>query len=234
MKPSAQLITGSPFMARVAPFVIFLVLTACQGQFGEASRYWFYFAKTIVGIWLILVMRPVVTEMKWAISWESVVVGVGVFALWVGLDGLYPSIVELLQKIGIGDGEAESRPWNPHVQFGDNAALAWLFIFTRFFAVTLVVPPLEEVFYRSFVYRWIVRPEFDSVRLNQFHPKAFFLTSAIFGLVHLEWLPGILCGMAYQWLVIGKNRLGDAMTAHAITNFLLAVWVVWKGAWHFW
>jgi hypothetical protein len=41
--------------------------------------------------------------------------------------------------------------------------------------------------------------------------------------------------MAYQWLVLRKNRLGDAMTAHAITNFLLGAWVVWKGgaAWKF-
>jgi len=34
--------------------------------------------------------------------------------------------------------------------------------------------------------------------------------------------------------VLRKNRLGDAMTAHAITNFLLGAWIVWRGAWHFW
>ena len=45
---------------------------------------------------------------------------------------------------------------------------------------------------------------------------------------------GILCGFAYQGLVIWKRRLGDAITAHAITNFSLGVWVVWKGAWQFW
>ena len=40
---------ASPLLARVVPFVVFVVLTFCQGQFGEASRYWFYLAKTIVG-----------------------------------------------------------------------------------------------------------------------------------------------------------------------------------------
>jgi CAAX prenyl protease-like protein len=71
--------------------------------------------------------------------------------------------------------------------------------------------------------------------LRQFHPTSFIVVSAIFGLLHYEWLAGIICGMAYQGLVIRKNRLGDAMTAHAITNFLLGVWVVWKGgsAWKF-
>ena len=35
-------------------------------------------------------------------------------------------------------------------------------------------------------------------------------------------------------LVLWKGRLGDAITAHAVTNFLLGLWVVWKGAWQFW
>ena len=67
---------ASPPFVRVAPFVIFLALTFCQGQFGEASRYWFYLAKTLAGAWLIWEMRPFVSEMRWAVSWEAVVVGV--------------------------------------------------------------------------------------------------------------------------------------------------------------
>ena len=77
-------------MARVAPFVIFLGLTFCQGQFGAASAYWFYLAKTLVAVWLIWEMHPLVLEMRWAISWEAVVVGIGVFVVWVGLDPFYP------------------------------------------------------------------------------------------------------------------------------------------------
>ena len=56
----------------------------------------------------------------------------------------------------------------------------------------------------------------------------------IFGAAHAEWLAGILCGLAYQALVCRKKRLGDAMTAHAITNFLLGVWIVATGEWRFW
>src|SRR5690349_13573948 len=96
--PLTKKLQSSPMLARVVPFVIFLVLTAGQGQFGEASRYWFYAAKTLVGAWLIWSMRPVVMEMRWAFSWEAVVVGVGVFAIWVGLDGHYPSVDQLVQK----------------------------------------------------------------------------------------------------------------------------------------
>jgi CAAX prenyl protease-like protein len=209
-------------MARVAPFLVFLALTFCQGRFGPASAYWFYLAKTLIAVWLIWEMRPLVSEMRWAMSWEAVVVGIGVFVLWVGLDPFYPKF------------PASGVVWNPHAQFGHDSILAWLMIGTRILGSTLVVPPLEEVFYRSFLYRYIVKQNFLSVPLNQFLVLSFLATAAIFGFSHYQWLAGILCGMAYQWLVLRKNRLGDAMTAHAITNFLLGVWVAWQGAWQFW
>jgi CAAX protease family protein len=213
---------GSPIYARVAPFVIFLLLTFGQGQFGPASAYWFYLAKTLVGVWLIWEMRPFVSEMRWAVSWEAVVVGVGVCVMWVGIDGFYP-------KIGPG-----GTVWDPNEQFGAGSALAWTFIAARILGSTFVVPPLEEVFYRSFLYRYFVRTDFQEMPLGRFHATSFIVTSVIFGFEHSQWLAGILCGLAYQGLVLRKNRLGDVMTAHAITNFLLGVWVVWQGAWKFW
>jgi CAAX prenyl protease-like protein len=108
------------------------------------------------------------------------------------------------------------------------------FIGIRLIGSTLVVPALEEVFYRSFLYRWIIDPQFERVPIGLFRWGAFQFTSIIFGLEHREWLSGILCGFVYQGLVCRRKRLGDAMTAHAITNFLLGIWVLWKGAWHFW
>ena len=214
---------GSPEYARIAPFVIFVVLTALQGQLGKGSEYWLYLLKTVVGAWLIWEMRPFVEEMRWKVSWEAVVVGVAVVAVWVGLDGHYPRLSEL------GEG------WNPFKQYGAGSATAWMYVMVRIGGSSLVVPPLEEVFYRSFLYRMFVKTDFRAMPLSQFHGLSFVVTSAIFGFMHPDrWLAGILCGLAYQWLVIRKGRLGDAMTAHAVTNFLLGLWVVWKGAWNFW
>jgi CAAX prenyl protease-like protein len=215
--------SGSPEYARIAPFVIFVVLTALQGQFGEASRFWVYVAKTLVGVWLIWEMRPFVKEMRWAVSWEAVVIGFAICVVWVGLDGLYPRMSDP------GEG------WNPHTQFGANSGAAWFYIVARIVGSSLVVPPLEEVFYRSFLYRYFIKLDFQSIPLGHFHWLSFIVTSALFGLMHPDrWLAGIICGLGYQWLVIRKNRLGDAITAHAITNFLLGLWVVWKGSWNFW
>jgi len=214
---------GSPTVVRVLPFAVFLLLTFCQGKFFEGSEYWLYLAKTLAGAWMIWEMRPFVSEMRWAFSWEAVVVGAGVCLLWVGLDNFYPKIGET------------AGSWNPFQEFEGAVELGWVFVIVRIAGSSIVVPPLEEVFYRSFFYRSIARADFQSVPLGHFSLTPFLVTSVVFGLVHpQQWLAGIVCGMAYQWLVIQKNRLGDAMTAHAITNLLLGIWVVWKEAWQFW
>lgn len=208
--------------ARVAPFFIFAALTTSQTLFGEAGRYWIYISKSFVGAWLLWVVWPVVPEMRWKVSWEAVVVGLLVLVMWVGIDPFYPKYPK------------EPKPWNPNSLYGEGSALAWTLVVGRILGSSIVVPPMEEMFYRSFVYRYIINPKFDEVPLNRFHPLSFVITSVVFGMVHREWLAGILCGLAYQWLVIRKGRLGDAMTAHAITNFGLGLWIVYKGAWHFW
>ena len=215
-------IVASPVLVRVVPFAAFVILTLLQGQFGEASQYWLYALKTVVGAWLLWLVRSQVKEMKWNLSWEAVVVGVGVFLVWVGLDGFYPMIGE------------RTGSFNPIHTYGSGSALAVLFIAVRTIGSSLVVPPLEEVFYRSLIYRYIIKQDFMSIPLNRFHWRAFVFAGVIFGIGHYEWLPGILCAFAYQGLVIRKNRLGDAITAHAITNFLLALWIIFRPAYHFW
>lgn len=215
----------SPIHARVVPYVIIVVLTTMQDSFGGPARYWLYFVKMAVGLWCIWEMRSLVPEMRWAFSWEAVAAGVGVFAIWVGLDPYYPKISLLFQA---GD------PWNPLKQFGEASALGWFFVAVRTLGSAIIVPPLEEVFYRSFLYRYFVRLKFTELPLNRVHGLSLGVTSVIFGFVHYQWLGGILCGLIYQLLVIRKNRLGDAMTAHAITNFLLGIWIAWRAAWNFW
>jgi CAAX prenyl protease-like protein len=215
-------ITASPILVRVIPFAAFAALTMLQGRFGDASQYWIYALKTVIGVWLLWLVRSHIKELKWAFSWESVVVGVAVFAAWVGLDGYYPMMSQ------------RSGSFNPTSSYGAGSAMALMFIGVRIIGSSLVVPPLEEIFYRSFIYRYLIKSEFLKIPLNCLDWRAFLITGAVFGISHYEWLPGILCAFAYQWLVLRKNRMGDAITAHAITNFLLGIWIVTRDAYHFW
>src|SRR5262245_6562759 len=176
-------LASSPALARALPFLIFLGQTFCQGKFDDASRYWLYLLKTGVVGWMLWSLCPVIAEMKWTLSWEAAVVGVAVFVLWVGLDGRYPSLDELNKKylsrllspLGLSKGESEASPpvWNPHVQFGVNSGLAWFFVAVRIFGATLVVPPMEEVFFGSFFYGYVVIVDFQSVLLCIFFCMSF-------------------------------------------------------------
>jgi uncharacterized protein len=212
----------SPVLLRTVPFAVFAALTLGQGLFGPASYYWIYLLKTVAGAVLIFMTASRVSELRWNLSWAAVAAGIGVFILWVGIDGT-------LVRFGIA-----ATQWNPHRQFGQDSPLAWTFVLVRLAGSSLVVPPIEEVFYRSFLYRYIQKGDFLSVSLGRFDWKAFLLTALVFGLGHREWVAGILCACAYQGLVWYKGRLGDAVTAHAITNFLLGLWVIGAEDWKFW
>src|SRR3569833_937190 len=213
---------SSPIYARVAPFVNFVLLTVTQSMFGDANQYWIYIGKSLVGAWLIWQMWDLVPEMRWIFNTEAFAVGIAVLIMWIGIDGLYTHM-----------GDTAAKPPNPYLQFGQHSPLATIAFVGHLIGMTLVVPPLEEVFFRSFLYRYFVNTNFLVLPLSRFHPTSVIVTSVIFGFEHHEWLSGILCGLAFQWLVISKNRLGDAITAHAITNFLLGLWVIARGEWHF-
>ena len=220
---------ASPLLARVLPFAIFLVLTSCQGSLGTESHFWVYLAKCVVGVWLIRVTWPLVSEMRWVISFEALLAGTLVFILWVTLDVPYTKFSQ------------PDDSWNLQKQFAAAPVMVWVFAGVRIAGSTLLVPMLEEVFYRSFLYRYILAPNWMFTAHSSFAVKPFLITSIVFGFTHQHWLAGIACGMIYQLLVIRTNRIGDAITAHAVTNLLLGVWVITQGfgyaeksQWHFW
>jgi len=226
MNSLKQYLQRSPEHARFLPFALFVApLAASFFDLPAPMQFWIYLFRTFVGAWCVWEMRALVPEMRWKFSWEGLAAGVLALAIWVGLDPYYPP-----NNIIFKQGTA----WNPFKQFGGNPALAWFFFVVRTVGTTVVVPPLEEVFYRSFLYRYLVKTNFLEMPFNRVHWLSFFVTSTFFGLQHFQWLAGILVGMLFQFLVIKKNRLGDAMFAHAVTNFLLSIWVLWKGAWNFW
>lgn len=217
----------SPEHARFLPFAIWVGITVLALGGGD-MKFWSYGAKVFLGCWIVWEMRRYIPEIRWTFSWQAIVVGVLVFIVWVGLDPYYPKN-HLLMK------DTPESIWNPFERFGASSTMAWALIVIRIFGMTVLVPPIEEAFYRSLVYRYIVKYDFTKVPLDHFDGVALVLCSVLFGFMHFQWLPGILCGLAYQWLAIRKGHLGEAITAHAITNFLLGVYVVWQGgeAWKF-
>lgn len=229
-----------PEIPRVLPFVLFLGIGALAGKAFAGSEYWMYAVKTGVVAVVLWAFRRRLPEMRWAFSPEAVGVGVGIAVLWILGAQYLPGLGRTWDLIREATGgppapaPKAAEAWNPVAHFAGQPALGWAFVVVRVLGRSLVVPPLEEVFYRSFAYRYIVKPGFESVAHSFFHLGAFLTVSAAFGLSHPDqWVPGILCGMAYQWLVLRKDRIGDAMTAHAITNLVISGYAIGTGRWEF-
>jgi hypothetical protein len=98
----------------------------------------------------------------------------------------------------------------------------------------LVVPVMEELFWRAFLIRWLVKEDFKSVPVGTFTWPSFLITVALFGAEHNQWLAGLVCGALYNWLLYRTRSVWACVVAHAVSNAALAAWVLARGDWKFW
>jgi len=116
----------------------------------------------------------------------------------------------------------------------DGGRIDWLLAAIRIAGAALVVPVMEELFWRSFLMRWIVNPDFETVEPSQLGLKSFLITVLLFGFEHNLWLAGIVAGAAYSLLYMRHRQLWSPILAHAVTNGLLGIWVLMTGNWSYW
>jgi len=204
------------YVPYVVPFVIFGVFTFIAPLF-HISRGIIYPLKTVlVAACLIYFWGLYKHEISFSFSWLAVISGIFVFFIWVLPEGLYPQI-----------GNSEFNP-NGH------ANGAYLSIAFRMVGASLIVPLMEELFWRSFALRFAIRSDFKSVPLGQFSWFSFIFVSLLFGFEHHRWLVGIVAGIVYAGVLYRSKNLFDPILSHAITNFLLGLYVISTHQWFFW
>jgi hypothetical protein len=110
----------------------------------------------------------------------------------------------------------------------------WPLIIVRWVGAALIVPVMEELFWRSFLMRWFDNEIFEGVVPQLVGLRAIVLSTFVFMLAHTLWLAAIVAGLAYAWLYRRTGKLWVPVIAHAVTNGLLGIWVVMTGNWAFW
>jgi len=109
------------------------------------------------------------------------------------------------------------------------------FIAVRVLESAVLVPILEELFWRGWVMRWMIRSDFESVPLGQYTALSFWGVAILFALEHGPyWEVGLIAGVAYNWWLVRTRNLADCMLAHAVTNALLAGYVLAFNQWQYW
>jgi hypothetical protein len=157
----------------------------------------------------------------------SVALGLGVFVVWVAPDFLLPSWRQsVLFQNGVTGRITTSIP---------PRELTVLMLVLRTTRAALIVPILEELFWRGWLPRWIQDGDVDRIPLGQYTPLAFWGTALLFAAEHGPfWEVGLLAGVIYNWWMRRTRSLGDLMLAHGVTNLALSVYVIGTRQWGFW
>jgi len=109
-----------------------------------------------------------------------------------------------------------------------------LIIFSRIFGATLIVPIMEELFWRSFMLRYIITADFTVVKIGTFSLTSFVICAALFGLEHNMLLAGIMAGACYSLLLYWTKSISQCILAHAVNNLALGIYVLQSGLWKLW
>jgi CAAX prenyl protease-like protein len=221
-------LTKHPAMPYVAPFAAFMVFIALAHWLPVSPGLLYPIRVVVVGMVLAVFSCHLVSFR--AGNWlGSIGVGIAVFVLWIAPDVLWPAYRShwLLDNWLVGS----ARSSVPQEVKSD-----LVFLVFRIFGSVLLVPVLEEFFWRGWLMRWLIRPEdFQSVRLGTYTHYSFWITAILFAAEHGSyWDVGLLAGILYNWWMVRTGRLADCIVAHAMTNGMLAAYVLYSGQWQYW
>ncbi len=106
----------------------------------------------------------------------------------------------------------------------------------RFIRLVIIVPLVEEIFWRGFLLRWLIKEDFTQVPIGAFSWRSFFIVTAGFCLEHApaDWPAAILTGMLFNYVAYRTRSLSACVLAHAVTNALLGAYVLKTGQMGFW
>jgi CAAX prenyl protease-like protein len=176
---------------------------------------------------LLAVSRPVL-DFRIRNLAATVGIGIAVFLIWIAPDALFPGWRShwVFQNSITG---------SLNISLSEAARSDSLVLALRFARAALLVPIIEELFWRGWLMRWLIKPDFERVPLGAYSAGAFWITAVLFAAEHGPyWEVGLLAGIAYNAWMVKTRSLGDLILAHAITNALLSTYVLATGKWEFW
>jgi uncharacterized protein len=219
--------------AYLAPFLTFffvLALGAMVEHFGEGqafwvwseTRYWVCPLQTLFCGGLLLGGWRYYQLKAPAKPWLTTAVGVLALLLWIAPQQWlgWPWRWEGFDPAFFG-----AAGW----PYGWNLGL-------RILRLVVVVPLLEEIFWRGFLLRYLINEDFTRVPMGTFSWRSFAIVTAGFCLEHSrpDWPAAILTGALYNFVAYRTRSLSSCVLVHAVTNALLGAYVLRTGQWGFW
>lgn len=215
-------------LAYVAPFAAYVGLMAVEKAAALPAE-WFYPIRLAAATAVLLAFSRGYLSFRVSRWLPSVLVGIAVFLIWIGPDvifgpGYRRSWLFENSLTGVAKGSLAA-----HLQISAG------FIVVRILGSMVLVPIVEELFWRGWMMRWLIHKEFLKVPLGEYSAQAFWIVAVLFASEHGPyWEVGLAAGVIYNWWLVRTRTLGDCMLAHAVTNGLLGIYVVSAGQWQYW
>lgn len=215
-----------PSWAYVAPFGVFLFWLVIGPQMGlrPEVHYPLRVLASVAALWL---WSRKVLNLKVGRIAASVLVGIGVFAIWILPDLLWPGY----RNHWLFENALTGRLVSSLSQEQRESAA---FLYWRGSSLILVVPVVEELFWRAWLMRYLISRDFEALPLGAYTPQAFWMTAVLFASEHGPyWDVGLAAGVAYNAWMVRTRSLGDCILAHLVTNACLGAYVLATGRWEY-
>jgi len=207
----------NPTAVYLMPLLAVLAAGAVSRAF--SSDFEFLYPLTVIaGLLMFARYRRPLARIDWGWSWRGPTVGILVFLVWI-------VAAFILVPEHVMPAKLAATP----------TALRGFWILSRITGSILIVPIAEELAYRGFLMRRLIKADFESVPFTSVRWPALVLTAIVFGAAHgALWIPGIIAGLAFGLVLIRRGRFGEAVAAHAVANALVSVSVLGWNQWQLW
>ncbi len=193
-----------------------------------------YVVKTVVVAAALIILWPHYTKIRWNYWWLGIIFGIVGIVQWIGMQLLLQKYFAFFRPGG--------NSFDPFAFFsGAGERDGFIvernaFIAFRWAAAVLVVPVMEELFWRDFLWRQILAPnDFKLAAVGEWAWTPFLIVSAAFGTVHGNWwLTAIVWALLIGILLVKTKSLGACIIMHATANLLLGAYVLYTHDWSFW
>lgn len=203
----------------LGPFLAILAAGMLARAF-SARFEWLYPLRVIAASIALWYYRREYRKLDWRFTWRGPVIGLFVFGLWILLEWL-------LSGLNITPMPDALRTAS------DPARWAWLLL--RVCGAVVLVPIAEELAFRGYLIRRLSAEQFDELAPSHFTLWTLVGSSLLFGAMHGgRWLAAAAAGCLYALVYVRRGQIGEAVTAHAVTNALIAAAVLLLNLWTLW
>ena len=165
-------------------------------------------------------------KVRFRISLLAVGLGVVGVVLWI-------AIWWLNKEYGFGN-TSNRAAFNPLEELKETPVWMWTFLGIRLMGMVVLVPIVEEFFLRGFLMRYCEDIDWDQIPIGEATWRGWAGILAYAAFTHVEIVAALVWFGMVTWMYLKTKNIWDCVVTHAVTNGLLAAYVLATGTWALW